>query len=180
MRPLIILIGGFARHGKDTSAEIIKNIVEMGGKSVLIIKYGDFLKFVAREYYGWDGEKDVAGRNLLQKLGTELARDNHPDVWVNMTIDFVKAFGHRYDYVIVPDFRYPNEHQRWIDEGYDTFAMWIHRKSFDNGLTDEQKNHRSETSLLDYKGFNATFSVEDKAELLDRMKSLCVSKGWIK
>jgi hypothetical protein len=163
--PKIVLFGGFAQHGKDTSASIFKEYMSQRGKKCLIVRNGDYLKFVAKEYYGWDGEKDVKGRTLLQTLGTEKARDNNPDVWVNVLIELVKAIGSDFDYVLIPDFRYPNEHIRFVKEGYDTHVVWVYRTDFDNGLTAEQKNHRSETSLLNY-SFDTIIKVESKVEKL--------------
>ena len=150
MKPKIILFGGFAQNGKDASATITKNYFEQFNKTCLTIRYGDYLKFIASNYYGWNGVKDDYGRTLLQTLGTEEARDFSPDIWVNVVIEFVKAFGHKYDYVLIPDFRYPNECTRWIEEGFDVFSIWVHRNNFDNGLTKKQKEHRSETSLLNF------------------------------
>lgn len=170
--PKIILIAGFAQHGKDASASILKNMLEEDGKKVFLIRYGDYLKTVARDRYGWNGLKDCYGRNLLQVIGTELARDNNPDIWVNVVIETVKALATDCDYVIIPDFRYLNEHYRWVDNGYSTLSIWVHRNDFDNGMTPEQKNHRSETSLLDFQ-FNYIISVESKMEkLVDAVRRL--------
>lgn len=161
----VVLIAGGAQHGKDTSASILKNKFEQNGKRCLILRYGDYLKFLCKEHFGWDGNKDIIGRSLLQIYGTEKARDNNPDVWVNVVIETVKAFGKDYDYVLIPDFRYPNEHTRWDDNGFETFTIWVHRNDFDNGLTEEQKNHRSETALLDF-NFDWIISVPSKIDKL--------------
>jgi hypothetical protein len=170
----IITIGGQARHGKDSTASIMKGYFEKQNKKCLIIKNGDYLKFIAKEYNGWDGNKDEIGRTLLQTLGTEEARDNNPDIWVNVLIEFVKAFGRKYDYILIPDFRYPNESTRFTEEGFNVFSVWVHRKNFDNGLTEDQKKHRSETSLLDYK-FDHIVSVESKMhKLKDAVENMIV------
>jgi hypothetical protein len=86
----------------------------------------------------------------LQYVGTDLARRNYPTIWVDMTILCVKALFKWYDYIIVPDFRFPDEHTRWIEEGFDTVTLKIVRLNFDNGLTEEQKTHPSEIALDDY------------------------------
>lgn len=174
----IITISGLARHGKDESANIIKGYFEQRNKKCLIIKNADYLKFVCKEYFGWNGEKDEAGRTMLQIYGTEKARDNHKDVWVDVIIAFLKTFGNMYDYVLISDVRYENEISKLIDSGFDVRSLWVHRKNFDNGLTPEQKAHRSETSLLDYK-FDRVISVESKIYLLkDALESWL--KEWVK
>ena len=64
----VITISGYAQAGKDLSAQLIKEKMALRGKKVLILHYGDYLKFIAKEYFGWDGKKDEKGRTLLQCL----------------------------------------------------------------------------------------------------------------
>jgi len=138
-----------------------------------MIGYGDDLKFTCEKYFGWNGIKDVYGRTVLQKKGEE-ARKNNPDTWVNIVIEIIKAFWMQYDYVLIYDFRYPNEINRLLEEGFDTFTVWVNRNDFDNGLLPEQKNHHSETSLLDYK-FDHIISVESKMhKLKDAVENMIV------
>ena len=58
-KPLIIPIIGKARHGKDTFSLYLKEEIEKEPKNnVLIIRYADYLKFVCKSYFDWNGEKD--------------------------------------------------------------------------------------------------------------------------
>ena len=43
-----ILCSGRARHGKDTSAEIIKDNLETRGYRVLVTHYADLLKYICK------------------------------------------------------------------------------------------------------------------------------------
>jgi len=170
----IITISGSAQNGKDSSASIAKYYFEKNNKKCLIIHYADYLKFIAKQYFEWDGEKDSKGRTLLQKLGTDIARKVNPDIWVNVIIEFIKTFGKDYDYIFIPDTRFKNEIDKLRKSGFDVFSVWVHRKDFDNGLTPEQKNHPSETSLLDYK-FDCILSVENKMyKLKDSVEKMIV------
>ncbi|MFZ2992557.1 MAG: hypothetical protein WA061_02465 [Microgenomates group bacterium] len=157
----IFTISGQAKHGKDTSANIMKECFESKNKKCLIIHYADYLKFIAKEYYGWSGEKDSTGRTLLQKLGTDIGRKRNQNVWVNVVIEFLKTFAQDYDYIFIPDTRFPGEISILRKNGFNTTTFFIHRNDFDNGLTLEQKNHPSETALLDFK-FDHIVSVESK------------------
>ena len=144
------------------------------GKNVLIIHYAYFLKVLCRDFFGWDGNKDSVGRTILQVVGTDKGRYRNPNVWVNMTIEFIKAFGQDYDYILIPDCRFRNELDRLKKEKFDVFTLWVHRKEFDNGLTEDQKNHPSETGLLDYK-FDHVISVESKMwKLKDAVEQMIV------
>lgn len=161
----IITASGLAQHGKDASLSIAKHHFEKLGKKCLVVANGDYLKFVCQKYFGWDGVKDNAGRTLLQVKGTEEARDRYPDVWVDVVIALLRAFGRDYDYVLIPDVRYPNEIRKLKKSGFEVFTFWVYRKNFDNGLSPEQKAHRSETSMLDFP-FDFIISVESGVDHL--------------
>ena len=110
---------------------------------------------VATTYYGWNGEKDEKGRELLQKLGTDLGRTNNPNVWVNCVKEIVKALQTEYDFVLIPDVRFPNE-MDWSDTPFFTFTIRVNRQNEDgtpyiNHLTEEQKQHPSEIALDNYR-----------------------------
>lgn len=157
--PKIILISGKARSGKDTFAKIFKEDAEKDNKKCLIIKYGDILKFVCSKYFNWNGEKDEIGRTLLQQVGTNLIRKNNYDALVNCVIEIVKGLSTEFDYVLIPDVRFYNEINKWKEYGFDCVTVRIDRwyetsngkfVLYDNGLTEEQKNHTSEIALDDY------------------------------
>lgn len=141
----VILISGKAQHGKDTCAKYMKKYLEDNGKTCKIIHYGDLLKFICRKYMGWDGKKDKKGRELLQNVGTDIIRKKNPDFWVEYMVSFLNACP-IWDYVLIPDVRFPNEITH-IDKYMNVWAVRINRPNFDNGLTEEQRNHISETAL---------------------------------
>lgn len=145
----VIVISGKAGAGKDTCAKFITERLELDGYRVLIIHYADLLKFICRTFFDWNGEKDEGGRTLLQKVGTDIVRAQAPDYWVNFVCDMLKFFGDEWDYVIIPDCRFPNEIDRLIQEGFTPTHLKVERPSINSKLTQEQQNHSSETSLDD-------------------------------
>lgn len=165
-RPKIITISGQARHGKNATADIIKEKLIQQGQRVLIINYADYLKFLAKQYYGWNGEKDEAGRTLLQQLGTEKVRKKSPNFWVDTVIRTVNVLADDFDYVLIPDSRFKNEIDRFIKKGYNVTSIHVERLNFDNGLTEEQKKHPSETALNNY-----DFDIILEADTLDELKN---------
>ena len=70
--------------------------------------------------------------------------------WVNFIIDMMKFFESHWDYVIIPDTRFPNEVERLRESGFDVLHLNIVRPDFESPLTQEQQKHPSETSLDDY------------------------------
>lgn len=143
----IICISGKARHGKDTVGTMLKSEFEAKGQRVLLIHYADLLKWLCEKYFAWDGQKDDAGRTLLQRVGTDVVRNQNPDFWVDFVISFVSFFKNEWDYVIIPDCRFLNELNRWKEAGFNTYYFRVERPDFDNGLSAEQKIHPSETAL---------------------------------
>jgi hypothetical protein len=146
---LILTVSGKARAGKDTTSELLKEILEKDGKKVLVTHYADILKFMCKNYFGWDGNKDEKGRSLLQHVGTDIVRKKDPDFWVKYMKSVLNIFDGEWDVVIIADVRFPNEIEL-LKEDYNVFSVNVVRPNFDNGLTDEQKQHPSECSLDGY------------------------------
>lgn len=160
----VILISGKAQHGKDTCAKYMKKYLEDNGKTCKIIHYGDLLKYICRKYMGWNGKKDEAGRALLQHVGTDIIRKRNPDFWVEYMRSFIEACP-IWDYVLIPDVRFPNEIE-YMDRYFNVWAIRINRPNFDNGLTEEQKNHISETAL-DHRALLFDMKIENNGTLSD-------------
>lgn len=143
----VIAISGHAQNGKDTTAAIMSKKLEDHGDKVLIAHYADLLKFICRTYFGWNGEKDDQGRQLLQYVGTDVIRKQMPDYWVDFIISVLKLFNGEWDYVLIPDSRFPNEIEKLRDSGFDVQHVRVVRHGFISPLTAEQQKHPSETAL---------------------------------
>lgn len=146
----IILISGKAQSGKDTVANLICEKLLKDEYEVLITHYADLLKFICRNYFNWDGNKDDKGRSLLQHVGTDIVRKNNPDLWVNFVAKMLELFHDKWDYVIIPDCRFPNEIDNMKKCGFNTAYVRIIRKNFNSPLSIEQQHHESETALDQY------------------------------
>lgn len=145
----VILISGKAGHGKDTTADFLKSALEADGNSVLVTHYADLLKYICKAFFGWDGVKDEQGRSILQRVGTDVIRAQRPDYWVDFITDVLELFRGEWDYVLIPDCRFPNEVDRIRRAGFDTVLLRVLRENFESPLTPEQQAHPSETALDD-------------------------------
>ena len=143
----IVTISGKAQHGKDTFGNKLYDALKKNGDRVLLAHNADLLKYMCKAYFGWNGEKDSEGRKLLQYVGTDVVRKKEPDFWVDFLIRVMKLFDDSWDWVIIPDTRFPNEIDRFVDNGFDVTHVRVIRPDFDNGLSLEQQNHISETAL---------------------------------
>jgi hypothetical protein len=143
----ILAVSGKAQHGKDTFANILYEELTNTGHRVLLTHYADLLKFICKSLFNWDGQKDEKGRHILQYVGTDVVRKERPDYWVEFVIDMIDLFGENWDYVIIPDTRFPNEIDKLKEHFNNVTHLRVVRPNFESTLTDEQKKHPSETAL---------------------------------
>jgi len=168
-----LLISGKSGSGKDALAKLIQEELVAAGKRTIITHYGDPVKYFAKEYFNWDGIKDENGRHLLQYLGTDLVRSVLPNYWTGVIIGFLDAMEphNQFDVAIVADVRFPNEAEIPFEQLEDVTTIRIERTNEDGtpwvnpALTEEQRNHPSETSL-DHYGFDYIVHNDADLELL--------------
>ena len=157
----VILISGKAQHGKDTCGKFFDIELRAKGFSTQIVHFGDALKYVCSQYYNWNGEKDETGRTLLQMVGTEIVRRKDEHFWTDFVGRLASTFN--CDYVIIPDWRFEEEHERllqWFDfndiitirvERYEKWEEEGEQIPFVNeAMTLSQLHHRSEIELDNY------------------------------
>ena len=143
----ILAISGHAQNGKDTVAGLIKDSLKVDGNRVLVAHYADLLKYMCRTFFDWDGNKDEKGRHILQYVGTDIIRKQAPDFWVDFISSVLTYFKENWDYVLIPDTRFPNEIDKLISNGFDVIHIRVVRPNFESPLTEEQQSHPSETAL---------------------------------
>jgi len=145
----VCCISAKAQHGKDTAAELLKEYLEYRGQRVIVTHFADLLKFICTKYFGWDGNKDSTGRTLLQYIGTDVVGAKNPAYWAEFVVSILKMFENNWDYVLIPDCRYPIEVSTMKDS-FKTTVLRVERPNFDNGLTEAQKSHPSEVGMDNY------------------------------
>ena len=147
---MIVTISGKAEAGKDMCAGIMREALVASGRTALIIHQADYLKYICKTYFGWDGVKDNKGRTLLQEVGTNLVRAKYPNYWVDATMRTVLILEHMYEFFLIPDCRFPNEIDVPRNAGFDVASVLVVRTDHVNSLTEEQREHPSETALDNY------------------------------
>jgi energy-coupling factor transporter ATP-binding protein EcfA2 len=124
VKTIIVGFAGKNGSGKTTIGRILKDSLhhkELGIASD-IVSFASAVKDCAENYFFWNGEKDIAGRHLLQWLGTDVGRAYDPDLWIKHikeTIDKLSSIrtinmAELNTYIIViDDVRFDNEAE-WI------------------------------------------------------------------
>lgn len=148
----VLLISGKAGHGKDTVANFIKEKLEREKQKVLVIKFGDAVKWLAAKYFDFDGKKDTLGRNTLQWLGTEMLRTKYPTYWADIVAKFISACN-CWDWVLIPDLRFYNELATVKSFNENVYTIRVERYDsygqpyINTKMELEQREHISETEL---------------------------------
>lgn len=154
--PKIYLLAGKAKHGKSTSALILKEEYENMGKKATIAHYSGYIKEYAKNFFGWDGKEETKPRELLQQLGTEIIREKlkKEDFFVNRMIEDIEILSYFFDVIIIDDVRLEIEIERPKKIFDNSICINVVREDFDNGLTEEQKKHRTEVALDNYDNYD--------------------------
>ena len=164
-----LCISGKAQNGKDTAGTIFKEELVKSGHSVLLVHQADLLKYICKSFFGWNGDKDDYGRTLLQQVGTDVIRKVDPDFWVNFIANVTGFFKDTWDYIIIPDTRFPNELEKLKADDANVFHIRVSREGFKSPLTEEQQRHPSETAL---DGIESDFTLINNKSIDDLRKGV--------
>lgn len=166
----VIAISGKAGNGKDLLGDILGN--ELNGK-VLKLAFGDYLKYLLKKIYNWNGIKDEYGRSLLQSVGDKI-KESDSNFFVKIINDTINIFGNEYDYIIVTDCRYKNEIYGLCGNNLVTTVRVSYiKESTENDImfNEEQRNHSSEKDLDDFK-FDIYIKSSNENELKEQVDNI--------
>lgn len=174
----VICISGKAQHGKDTTAGYLKEFLEERGKKVLICHYGDLVKYICKTFFDWDGQKDEKGRTLLQYVGTDVIRAQNNDYWVKFIHDILYMFYDEWDYVLIPDCRFPNEIEYMTNSWVGVTHVRVVRNNpyWTSPLTEEQQKHPSETAL---DGYSCNYVISNYSDLEHLRSAAKILVGYL-
>jgi hypothetical protein len=151
-KPIVLLINGKARSGKDTVAKMLRDEVELGLNNIVgnvaIIGFADALKSTCSRNFGYKGKEE--NREVLLEVGDRM-REVNLDVFSNIVKELVKTYALLgYKLIVIPDFRYENEYttlKRDLDAH--VFSLRLHRELPSSPLSEFSKAHKSENGTFD-------------------------------
>jgi hypothetical protein len=196
MKTKVVLISGKKQHGKNTVANFLKDFASEKGYNVVEMAFADPLKTVAQQLFRltprqiWNGhEKETVDgrwgmtpREIMQKLGTEVGRSIHSEVWVRNLCYRIQE--QKFDQtcpaptiVLVTDTRFPNEVEVPKKILGNVVTVRVNRQGMPTTAFD---NHPSETSLDDYSSWDFVIhndtGLEDlKLDCKNLAEFLCVA-----
>lgn len=151
--PKIYVLSGKAKSGKNYVGEMI----EKNSSNPISISYAYYLKDYTKRILNWDGSEETKPREFLQQLGIELIQK---EISKMMLIDRVKqdieVFSYFYDTIIITDARLKEEVEMPKKYFSNVTTIRIIRTDYEDGLTELQKKHVTETGLDTYTNFDYT------------------------
>lgn len=138
---LIIGLSGKAQVGKDTIGDYL--VRKYGFEK---LGFAVYLKSLAKNVFGWNGEKDSRGRKFLQDLGT-IIRQFDSEFWVRPVVGYIMSNPQKC--IVVTDVRHVNEARAIKAIG--GLVIRVERADRDLGALG---GHESEIALDDYIGFD--------------------------
>lgn len=169
-----VLVSGKAQSGKDTISDyLVKNY------NFEKIAFATALKNCLRQFSDWDGQKDEAGRKLLQSVG-QAFREYDKDNWVKLLLIeieakiyhlYIKNYATKTISFVISDVRFINEIVRFKEliqkriPKANFITIRVERPSLNN---DTWRKDISETELDNYKEFDYTVNNDSDIETLYR------------
>lgn len=156
--PIILMLSGEARGGKDTVAKMMRELIELGLSDsdgrfmvgrVATMGFADILKSLCSRNHGYKNKKD--DREILLRYG-DVMRDIDIDVFVKPISHMITVYRELgYNVFIITDTRFKNEYD-YLDK-YSCgvpYVIRVRSHMAHNGVSEETKNHKSEKFDFDY------------------------------
>ena len=173
----VILICGKAESGKKEFAKILEKELAKNEFTSFTFPVTYFFKELLKKQYGWDGKKDKAGRDLLQKIGEEW-NNKSPGFWATLSCELLTSLELDYDVFLVTGVR-RKEEIKTFKKKFKTIAVNVVKHERKTTLTKEQEEHESENELQDYK-FDYVIEHKTKQELNELAKEFITKFVWSK
>ena len=152
----IFVIGGKAKTGKTTFGNFLREELKDYGYKPCVMHITSPLYEYAKNYFEWDGNENSKPREFLQKMGIEIIQEKlgKKEFLLNRLsedIDILKEF---FDAFIITDARLINEFEYFKNKYDDVITVKIERENYNDFLTDEEREHRTEDELDNYDKFD--------------------------
>lgn len=177
--PIIFLIAGKARSGKNTVGKIIEEYYKKQNKKVIISQYTKYLKMYIENIINRTIDDNNKPRELLQKLSSELIKKelkNH-NFFINRQIEDIDFYSYFADIIIISDVRFKEEITSIKEKYQKVVSIGVIRPDYQSDLTYNEQNDITEISLdnyneYDYKIINTNSNKLniDTIEILNNLK----------
>lgn len=170
----VFIIGGAAKSGKNTFGEYLMEELKHYGYKPCVMRLTEPLYSYARNYFSWDEKSDDKPREFLQKMGIEVIKEklHKPYFLINRTCEDIEILSNFFDAFIITDARLIMEFEEFRKRFDNVVIIKINRTNYDNGLTEEEQKHITETELFDYKKYDYEIENTGLAEMKKQAGSI--------
>mgnify|MGYP003306000335 FL=1 len=152
----IYVIGGKAKSGKNTFGKFLREELKEYGYHPCVMHITEPLYSYARNYFEYDEQTDKKPREFLQKMGTEIIKEklNKKYFLLDRLSEDIEILSNFFDVFIITDARLKIEFEELKNRYEDVVAIKIERENYDDELTNEEKEHITETEIDTYNDFD--------------------------
>ncbi len=152
----IYVIGGAAKSGKNTFGTYLREEAKKYGYKPCVMQITEPLYCYARTYFDWDFQNGEKPREFLQKMGIEIIKNKlkKETFLLDRIAEDIEILSNFFDVFIITDARLAMEFQYFKRNYSDVVTIRLSRKQYDNGLSEEEKNHITEQEIQNLKDFD--------------------------
>lgn len=174
----IYVIGGKAGSGKSILGKYLKKELELMNHKVIIMQITAPLYFYAKTYFSWNGDMNNKPRCLLQNLGIDIIRNklNKPHFLLKRLYEDIEILSNYFDTFIITDARLIDEFTSIQKKYQNVTTIKVIRNNYDNNLSEKEKQHITETEIMDYNKFD--YIIENKSlDIIKKEAKIIAYKG---
>lgn len=163
----LYVIGGKAKCGKNTFGKFLREELKNYGYKPCVMRLSEPLYSYAKNYFDWDENYDEKPREFLQKMGIEIIKNKlHKEYFLlDRLSEDIEVLQNFFDVFIITDARLIMEFTELKKRYSDVVFIRLSRESYDDGLTDEERTHITETEIEQYQNFNYDIVNRDLEDL---------------
>ena len=152
----IYVIGGKAKSGKNTFGKFLIEELKSYGYNPCVMHITEPLYSYARNYFEWDETTDKKPREFLQKMGTEIIKEklNKKFFLLDRLSEDIEILSNFFDVFIITYASLNIEFEELKNRYEDVVSIKIERENYDDELTNEEKEHITETEIATYQDFD--------------------------
>ncbi len=152
----IYLLAGKAGSGKDLMGRYMKTQYDFAGHNACILHITTPLYEYARNYFSWNGNMAEKPREFLQEMGIEVIQKQLGKKYFLLDrlcedVDILKNF---FDVFIITDGRLLFEFEELKRRFPSVKIIHVIRDNYENELTEQEKQHVTETEMEDYTDYD--------------------------
>ncbi len=168
----IFVIGGKAKTGKNTFGEYLREQLKDYGYKPCVMHITEPLYAFAKNYFEWDGNENTKPREFLQKMGIEIIQQKlgKKDFLLNRLYEDIEILSEFFDAFIITDARLIHEFESIKEKYEEVVTIKLERKNYEDQMTDEERQHVTETELDQYEDFD--YIIENR--VIDDLKTSAI------